>query len=173
VAAALEDDAAEIEEKCHQLARRLYFLHCAGEDELPDGSRSSFFAFAHELYREVLYRRQTAARRAKRHVLVAEKLGKLFQGREATVAREMAMHYEAAGDWQRGTQALVAAAGYARQRQAHDEAEELFEHALRMAENLAAGERDTALTTIRERLAEPQPAPSAVSRPRRLLSRKA
>ncbi|MGB6691904.1 MAG: AAA family ATPase, partial [Terracidiphilus sp.] len=73
VAAALEEDAAKMEEKCDELARRLYFVNRAGEDELPDGTRSAFYVFAHELYREVLYRRQTAARRAKRHIRIAER----------------------------------------------------------------------------------------------------
>jgi predicted ATPase len=97
VAAALELDPAETEEACDELARRLYFVERAGQDELPDGSCSAFYVFAHGLYREVLYRRQSATRRAKRHIRIAERLGQLFAGREACVAREIAMHYEAAG----------------------------------------------------------------------------
>jgi predicted ATPase len=54
VAAALEKDPAEIEEALDDLARRLYFVERAGEDELPDGTRSGFYIFAHGLYREVL-----------------------------------------------------------------------------------------------------------------------
>jgi len=97
VAAALELDAAETEEACDELARRLYFVERAGQDELPDGSCSAFYVFAHGLYREVLYRRQSATRRAKRHIRIADRLSQLFAGREACVAREIAMHYEAAG----------------------------------------------------------------------------
>lgn len=97
VAAALELDAAETEEACDELARRLYFVERAGQDELPDGSCSAFYVFAHGLYREVLYRRQSATRRAKRHIRIADRLGQLFAGREACVAREIANHYEAAG----------------------------------------------------------------------------
>ena len=41
VAAAVEGDAGEIEEACDDLARRLYFVRRAGEDELPDGTRSA------------------------------------------------------------------------------------------------------------------------------------
>jgi predicted ATPase len=97
VAAALELDAAETEEACDELARRLYFVERAGQDELPDGSISAFYVFAHGLYREILYRRQSATRRAKRHIRIAERLSQLFAGREDCVAREIAMHYEAAG----------------------------------------------------------------------------
>jgi predicted ATPase len=130
----------------------LYFVERAGEDELPDGTRSAFYVFAHGLYREVLYERQGATRRAKRHLRIAERLGELFAGREASVAREMALHYEAACDWQRAASALRAAARHAQQRQAYAEAAELLEHALRMMENLNVMERATEVEDIRGEL---------------------
>jgi DNA-binding winged helix-turn-helix (wHTH) protein len=129
VAAALEQDALETEEICDRLARRLYFVERAGEDELPGGAQSAFYVFAHELYREVLYRRQAAQRRAQRSERIAERLGELFKGREADVAAEMAMHFEAAGCWQRAVEALRAAAKHAESRLAHAEAAELLERA--------------------------------------------
>jgi predicted ATPase len=132
VAAALEDDAVEIEELCDGLARRLHFVERAGQDELPDGSCSAFYVFAHGLYREVLYQRQAAARRARRHIRIAERLGELFKGRAADVAREIAMHHEAACNWQSAASALNAAAQHAAQRKAHAEAAELREHARRL-----------------------------------------
>jgi predicted ATPase len=109
VAAALEKDSVETEEACDGLARRLHFVVRAGQDELPDGTTSAFYVFAHGLYREVLYQRQAATRRAGRHIRIAERLGELFAGREANVAREMAMHFEAAGDQERAARALAAA----------------------------------------------------------------
>jgi predicted ATPase len=141
VAAALQQDPTEIEEACDKLARRLCFVHRAGHDELPDGSRSDFYAFAHGLYREVLYQKQTASRRAKGHTRIAERLGELFAGREDNVAREMAMHYEAAGNWKRATNALRTAARHAHQRQAYSEAAQLLQHSLSIAENLNDAER--------------------------------
>jgi predicted ATPase len=152
VAAALEEDEVETEEACDALARRLYFVERAGQDELPDGSRSAFYSFAHGLYREVLYQRQAATRRAKRHMRIAERLGQLFAGREAIVAREMAMHYEAAGDWRRAVHALRTAAQHAQERQAPAETRELLEHALRMAENLSPVERTPVVEEIRNEL---------------------
>jgi predicted ATPase len=110
VAAALQMDPVETEEACDALARRLHFVVRAGQDELPDGSRSAFYVLAHGLYREVLYQRQSEARRAGRHIRIAERLGELFVGREAGVARERAMHYEAAGDPGRAAGVLNAAA---------------------------------------------------------------
>jgi predicted ATPase len=137
VAAALEEDTPEIEEACDELAHRLHFVRRAGQDELPDGTRSAFYVFVHGLYRQVLYQRQSVSRRARRHMRIAERLGELFAGREANVAQEMAMHYEAAGNWSRAAKVLRSAAGQARQRRAHGEAAALLEHALRAAENLS------------------------------------
>jgi predicted ATPase len=110
VAAALGKDSIETEEQCDALARHLHFVVRAGRDELPDGSTSAFYVFAHGLYREVLYLRQAVARRSRGHIRIAERLGELFARREASVAREMAMHYEAAGDLKRAAHALQAAA---------------------------------------------------------------
>jgi hypothetical protein len=133
VAAALEQDPTETEEICDRLARRLHFVERAGEDELPGGARSAFYVFAHELYREILHRRQAATRRAQRSERIAVRLGELFQGREADVAREMAMHFEAAGCWQRAVEALRVAARHAERRLAHVEAAELLERAEKIA----------------------------------------
>jgi predicted ATPase len=148
VAAALGKDAVEVEETCDALARRLHFVVRAGEDLLPDGSRAAFYVFSHGLYREVMYQRQPASRRARRHVRVADRLGALFAGRAADVAREMAMHYEAGGDWRLAIGALRTAAERARQRQAPGDADELLRHALCLADNLSGDERAVAIDQI-------------------------
>jgi predicted ATPase len=168
VAAALAKDAAETEEACDELARRLYFVNRVGQDELPDGSRSSFYVFAHGLYREVLYRRQTATRRAVSHARIADRLAALFAGREDTVAREMAMHYEAAGDVPRAMAALRASARQAQQRHAHTDAAELLERALRIAQNLNGAPRASAIEEIRSALGAPLAAPAKQSRRKKL-----
>jgi predicted ATPase len=172
VAAALEEDAAEIEETCNGLARRLYFVERAGEDELPDGTRSAFYVFAHGLYREVLYQRQVPTRRAKRHIRVAERLGELFAGREANVAREMALHYEAACSWQRAASSLREAARHAQQRHAYGEAAELLERALRTTESLSEMERVTEGREIRRELTMARKALTAEEAPYRKASGK-
>lgn len=153
VAAALEQDPLVAGEACAALARRLYFVKRAGEDELPDGSRSDFYVFGHGLYRQVLYQRQSASRRAVRHKRIALRLGEMFAGREASVARERAMHFEAAGDWLSAAIALRSAARHAQQRQAHAEAEELLQHALRLAGNLSEIDRAAATRVIHDELA--------------------
>ncbi len=150
VAAALEEDAARVEEACSGLARRLHFVEHGGQDELPGGLRSDFYVFVHGLYREVLYRRQSATRRAGWHARIAQRLGEIFAGREATVAREMAMHFEAAGEWTQAIGAMRTGAQHAHEHQAHNEATQLLEDALRLAEKLSGGEREARLRDIRD-----------------------
>ncbi len=150
VAAALEKGAAEVEDACEDMVRRVHFVHQGGVDELPDGAQSAFFVFVHGLYREVLYERQSAARRARRHGRVARRLGELFAGREADVAREMALHYEAAGEWRPAIEALQTAARRAEQRKAPAEAAELRQQALALAEHLRGAEREAVLESLGE-----------------------
>ena len=152
VAAALDEDATEIEEACDRLARRLYFLKRCGEDELPDGTRSAFYVFAHGMYREVLYQRQAGSRRAERHIRIAERIRKLFAERAASVASEMAMHYEAAGSWRAAIDALLAAASHAHQRQAQSEAGDLLARALRIAVALQEPDGESIASDIRTKL---------------------
>jgi predicted ATPase/DNA-binding winged helix-turn-helix (wHTH) protein len=148
VAAALELDPAETEEAFQELAQRLYFVERAGQDELPDGTRSTFYVFAHGLYREVLWQRQTEAKRARRHNRIAERLAQFFAGREGNVAREMAIHYEAAGNWPRAIACLRTAARHALDRKARAEAAELLDRALKVADRLRDTERQQAVGDI-------------------------
>ena len=152
-AAALDGDLEDIESQYETLARRLHFLHPAGHDELPDGTQSAFYVFAHGLYREVLRARQAPARRAKRHLRVAEKLEKLFAGREMDVSTELALHFEAAAEWSRAAQALCTAAGNAMRRGARDEGLKTTERALRLLENLSEPDREPAEKKIRQQIA--------------------
>jgi predicted ATPase len=149
VAAAVEEELARVEEACDALTRRVHFLERGGQDELPDGTRSEFYVFVHGLYREVLYQRQAAGRRAQWHARIGDRLGELFRGREAAVARERSVHYEAAGDWRRASAALSDAARHARGRGATAEAQHLTEQALRAAEHLGEAERGAAVEEIR------------------------
>ena len=92
VAAALERELEEVEEAYAALVRRVRLFSVAGQDELPDGSRSTFYVFAHALYREVLYARIPSTRRAQWHLKVAGRLKTMFAGQEASVAHEIAAH---------------------------------------------------------------------------------
>jgi predicted ATPase len=134
VAAALGQDVASTEEACDDLSRRLSFVKRAGEDELPDGTRSNFYVFAHAMFREVLYKRQSGARRSARHTRVAERLRAIFYGRDELIAREAAAHYEAAGDWGNAIAMLHLAARRALEMKAYSEAADIHQHIARLSD---------------------------------------
>lgn len=142
VAAAMEEDLSAIEETCDALARRHTLVARAGQDELPDGTCSAFYVFSHGLYREVLYQRQTLTLRARSHVRIAEQLRSFFAGSEASVAREIAWHYEAAGQRVQAIATLQQAARLAARRQAYIAATDILEYALRIAADLHQTERE-------------------------------
>lgn len=144
VAAALTEDQAAIEEACAGLARRVHFVERGGQDELPDGTQSEFYVFVHGLYREVLYRRLAATRRAEWHRRIAERLETTFRGREWAVAREVALHLEAAGEWAGAAGTLRHAARHAKQHGARGEAEALLADAVRLSARPEMESADTA-----------------------------
>jgi DNA-binding winged helix-turn-helix (wHTH) protein len=67
VAAAMDMDTEPLEELFDRLARLSRVVRACGMRQLADGSISQTFEFVHALYREVLYMRQTPARRARIH----------------------------------------------------------------------------------------------------------
>lgn len=150
--AALGESSETVEQICDDLERRTGLVRRAGHDDLPDGTRSDFYSFAHQFYREVLYHRQTTSRRARGHIRIAEQLSSLFPGREGVVAREVARHFEAAGNWQRTVCTLRAGALYARERRAEQDSMQLLVEALRVAENLSEPERTATCSEIADEL---------------------
>jgi predicted ATPase len=71
-AAAMDTDPGQFERVCERLSRRTHILHPGILEELPDGTISPFYEFAHALYREVLYNRIPPGRRARLHRQAAE-----------------------------------------------------------------------------------------------------
>src|SRR5277367_5576866 len=151
-AAALNGDLEEIEDQYEKLTRRLHFLNPAGHDELPDGNQSAFYVFAHGLYREVLYKRQSSSRRARRHRRVAEKLLQLFAGREQDVAAEISHHFEAAGDWALAADALLTSADGYVGRGDQEEALLLIRQAAGLLENLSERERAESIANLQKQI---------------------
>jgi predicted ATPase len=151
-AAALKTGVPDVEDEYASLARRTRLLNPAGQDELPDGTRSTFYVFAHGLFREALYSRQPAARRAERHRRVAERLKAMFAGSEASIASELARHYEAAGYWKEAIEALQLAAETAAYREAEYAACELLKRALDLSARLKAEDRNAIGPLLMEKL---------------------
>lgn len=94
-AAALKREVDDVEEAYVSLARRLRLISVGGHDELPDGSRSTFYVFSHALYREAVYDHIPVPRRSEWHRRIADRLRILFAGKESSVAYEIAAHTNA------------------------------------------------------------------------------
>ena len=121
VAAACDRPVIDVEQTCQQLARRDVVIVPLGEDTLVDLTVSSTYGFAHDLFRDVIYRRIPAARRAHLHLAVGRRLELAHDG-DDTVAAVLASHFVAAHDLEAGVCYSCLAAERQLRRSAHREA---------------------------------------------------
>jgi predicted ATPase/DNA-binding winged helix-turn-helix (wHTH) protein len=130
VAAVLEADITEVENACARLARHGVFIVAAGSTDWPDGTRTELYSFRHDLYRDLLYDRLPARRRALSHVRAGRRLEVAWSGRLEAIASELAEHFE------RGNEPVLAiphhqhAAAKALRRSANQEAIDHLRRAL-------------------------------------------
>ncbi|HEX2779340.1 MAG TPA: hypothetical protein VHM30_07565, partial [Gemmatimonadaceae bacterium] len=147
-------NADTFDECCDALARRAHILRLTDTQEMPDGTVMQRYAFAHALYREVLYARQSPARRAMLHRRRAERMEELFAGSLDDVTIQLAIHFEKGGDWARAVKYLRRAADVAATRSALEEARDNLQHAFDLASRLPTAERGMAETEILDTLAD-------------------
>ncbi|MBI3248770.1 MAG: AAA family ATPase [Deltaproteobacteria bacterium] len=122
VAAGLEAEEEEIEERCEGLARRGQFLRSQGLREWPDGTAAAHYSFIHSVYQDVLYDRITVARRSRWHRQIGEREEQAYGSRAWEIAAELAMHFERGRDSQRAVQYFAQAAEKATRQYANQEA---------------------------------------------------
>lgn len=147
-AAALEADAAVIEERCEELARRQQWIRASGLVELPGGNVSGCYRFVHGLHQSVLAQRVPAARALRLHRRIGEWLEGLAGDKAAA---ELAVHFEQGGDAVRAIHYLRAAARTALARYANREAIALLARALRLVDRLPAEQRGTERRALLQR----------------------
>ncbi|HEV2669281.1 MAG TPA: AAA family ATPase, partial [Blastocatellia bacterium] len=116
VAAALGEDAAQIEEQCEELQRRRQFIQPLGVVEAPDGTEAVRYGFIHALYQNALYDRIAPARRSQLHLKIGERGESVYGERAAEIAAELAMHFEQGRDFERAVNYLRQAAENANRR---------------------------------------------------------
>jgi DNA-binding winged helix-turn-helix (wHTH) protein/predicted ATPase len=122
VAAALEIDIDQVEIACARLARQGVFAVRSGSTTWPDGTRAELYAFRHDLYRELLYDRLPATRRALCHTRVGRRLEAAWAGRLDAIAAELAEHFERGNEPVRAIPHHQRAADKAMRRGANEEA---------------------------------------------------
>jgi tetratricopeptide (TPR) repeat protein len=138
---ALDEPSVPIEEACNRIARQGGWLQSAGFGTLLDEGVSPKFRFLHELFREVLYARQSAAERVRRHRRVAIALESRVSNRAQVSTHELALHFAAGQECSKSLQYLRAAAAEAQRRYSGAEAAALLTQALSLLGHLSRGIR--------------------------------
>jgi hypothetical protein len=139
--AAADLDSHSLENLYEDLSRRHHIVKWVGTHALPDGSMTECYAFAHVLYRQVLYDRQLPRRRARLHCRIGESLAAMYAPRMEEVAPELTYHFEQAADWPRAIEYLQQAAEIAGRRYAHRQADAMLARALEMVSHLSEAQR--------------------------------
>lgn len=112
----------EAEQCSASLVRRGRFLRALGVSEWPDGTVAERYGFIHSLYRNVLYERVSIGRRIGLHLRIGDRLERAHGEHAASVAGELAMHFEAGRDFERAVRYQRLAADNALRHHAHREA---------------------------------------------------
>ncbi len=132
----LERDIDEVNGACEQLAAREYWLRHVAVESDRSGALDARYAFRHSLYRDVLYRRASALRRATLH----RQAGAALQHASGT-ALELATHFELGQQPERAIPNYLAAIDNAMARFAPREAVALGKRAMDLLPQLPEGSR--------------------------------
>ena len=141
------DDLA-LEERLDRLDRVHRLIGTFGEEELPDGTLTVRYRFAHALYQNVLY----ADLVTKRQVLLHRQAGELlvchYGDQAPRIATKLAIHFERGRGFGRAVEYFIRAGDNATAIYANSEAEEHFSHALGLVAKLPDTDREEREATI-------------------------
>lgn len=151
-AAAGEFDPEGYEEICQQLSHRRQILRVAGLQNLSNGATTLRCRFIHAFYRQAIYDRLPPRRRSRLHLRVGYSMEALSSEASAKNPSELALHFEAGGDWMKAARYLQLAAVSKGQRFAYREVAADLEHALELLGRLPDGEGTAAEMEIMQRL---------------------
>lgn len=150
VAAGLDRALADVEATLASLAGHRGLIAIEGASSWPDGTVSASYAFAHRLYRQVIYDRIPVGRKAVLHGRIGARLEEGYRDQAGELAVILAEHFIQAGDNVRAVENLRRAGEQAALRSAHAHASDFLLNALERIESLAHGkERDQAELRIR------------------------
>ncbi len=129
-------DAADLEERLELLERVHEFVRQQKEVRFPDGSFSLRYQFVHVLYQNSFYESIRPTRRAALSGTVARTLLRLHGDKNAAVATELALLFEAAREPARAMEFFTLASQQAARRSANREAAALAKRGLDLLPNL-------------------------------------
>ena len=139
LAALLEADELDLEERLDVLGKLHRLIHAEGEEELPDGSVATIYRFTHALYQNFLYDQLLSKRRVLLHRRAGETLERVYAGQHARVAGALATHFERGRDFAKAIAFLIQAGDTALSRYANAEAVSLFSRGLELVDKLPEG----------------------------------
>ncbi|HEX6573642.1 MAG TPA: protein kinase [Gemmatimonadaceae bacterium] len=152
VAAAIEADPADVEERLVDLERIYNFVIRRDEHEFPDGTITTRYRFVHVLYQNVLYASLSVSRRVQLSKSVAETILRMQKGAPGPFASGLGFLFEAARDADKSSQFFAAAARNAAKVFANQEASVLAKKGLSMLAKVEESpdrqRRELALQTV-------------------------
>jgi predicted ATPase len=110
VAAVLDLDAADVEERLAELDRVHALVRLLREHDLPDRTHTPRYGFVHALYQNALYASLQPTRKLAWSAAAAQALLGHYGEQGAAVAGELALLFEAAHDWSRAAEYFLLAA---------------------------------------------------------------
>lgn len=141
LAALLEADELELEERLDVLGKVHQLIHAEGEEELPDGSIATIYRFTHALYQNFLYDQLLSKRRILLHRRAGETMERVYAGQHARVAGALATHFERGRDFSKAIAFLIQAGDTALSRYVNAEAVNYYSRALDLVDKLPEGGR--------------------------------
>lgn len=131
-----ECSISDAEQRLARLAAVQLLITLLGESNPSDAIPGQRYAFVHVLYQEAFYAAVTPARRAEWSRLLANGLEALNKDNPSRVAADLAIHYEAARDFERAAHWFLRAARNAATVFANHEAADLCKRAIANADRL-------------------------------------
>src|SRR4030095_11402579 len=122
VAAGVNLEEIDVEERCAALARREQFLRARGTAVWPDGTVAARYGFIHAVYQEGVYEWVPAGRRVWLHQRIGARQEAGYGAQAREIAAELVVHFERGRDSRRAVQYRWQAGRKALQRSAHQEA---------------------------------------------------
>src|SRR5262249_32856222 len=151
VASLLGVDEVEFEEWLARIEKTHRLVQTLGEEELPDGSLTTRYRFAHALYQNFLYGDLVNKRRVLLHRQAGEQLAKHFGKRAPQIATQLALHFERGRDFERAVEFLIHAGDNATKLYAYAEAADHYTRALSLVEKIPEEQTETFVTLYQKR----------------------
>ncbi|HEX9258161.1 MAG TPA: AAA family ATPase [Acidimicrobiales bacterium] len=139
VAATLDRPVPDTEDLLALLARQSALIGSLGASVWPNGTVSADYAFAHDLYRQVVYDRVPPGRCARLHGRIGDALEAGYGDHAASIAVLLADHFVQAGETTRAVQYLTLAGEQANARNAHKFGERFLVDALDLLKGVQPG----------------------------------